>query len=515
MNATDTHTVSSISITGVDAASSGHEFGTSPLARLPTDFRGNVTFTATNMFGLTSSCTVSMTTFTTQLSWQRDDMSVTGGSNVTAVTPNGSGPVYYVNSTYPVWGAKQQLAVSNGNLFENYYGKASEIVFEVTVTPQVEGLVYIDQQSGDIIISATNAHLVNKSTTNYTVELRGRDTEGAVAVVNRWPFAVQIRPAFKVLVYARSSQPTSGAEPVMNMTFRAESPFAAGEAFRLAEVDLTEVVHADPSRCTFTLKGNASTAGLFINPATGAIQGLIDTAGLYRMILVAQAEHGAEYTLEDVVLDVRKTDVSVEAYGPGGKGCGENGQAVDNPASRFDKTFTCDCDGTIYGGDNCEIEKAEVGPGADSGVVVGVVLGLIIVLIFIAAARWKYQAHAKANAPADFGAEIQVMVENGDLDAEEAALVAMPRELHRSWLTMTDRVGAGNFGKSLVLFELPPSVPELVCICSKLYAGFAPCRANERRFKLPCLACECCRRGLESVAVRCRAQRRARISCGL
>ena len=411
---------------------------------LPSDFRGNITFTATNLLHRTSTCTVSITTFTTRTTWDASDMDVTGGSTATATaTHNVSSPVYYVDSTYTVAGPKQQLNFTNDKLFENHYGNAGSILFEVTVTPQVEGLVYIDQQSGDVIVSATNAHLVNKSATDYTVVLRGRDTKGAVAFVNRWLFSVQIRPEFKVLDHMRSGHSISGAELVTNMTLRAQFPFAAGEAFRVAAVNLTVVINSDPSRCTFTLKGNASTAGLFINPATGAIQGLIDKPGRYHMVLVALDEYGAEAELEQVVLTVLNKDVDVAEYGPGGKGCGSNGQAVDDPGSRFDAKFACSCTNG-FEGTNCDAEAT------DNGTTVAVILASAMAILCSIALRKRYEAYKASIAPVDFAAQLQHLVDAGVLPghvADQMSDARTPRELPRVWLTPVDRLGSGHFGE--------------------------------------------------------------------
>ena len=231
------------------------------------------------------------------------------------------------------------------------------------------------------------------------------------------------------------------------MTLRAQSPFAAGEAFRVAAVNLTVVINADPARCTFTLKGNASTAGLFINPATGAIQGLIDTVGLYQMVLVALDEHGAESELDRVVLDVRKKDISEAAYGPGGKGCGSNGQPVDGTGSRFDKQFTCSCD-KGFEGDNCDSVEID---GTD--VVIGVLICILVIAVLVGAAT-KYRSHQRANAPTDFQAKLQefnakleTLKDQGLIDPEQPAKERVPRELRREWVTTIDRLGHGKFGE--------------------------------------------------------------------
>ena len=277
MRAADEHNVSALVIT-VDGVAQN-----SSLERLASDFRGNVTFTATNLFRLTNSCTISIATFTTQITWGKRDMDVGGERNATVTAQNTTPPIYYVNSSYSVAGPAIQHNFDNSKLFENYNGKANEIVFEVSVTPPVRGLVYIDQQSGDVIISPTDLHLQTEA---YRVVLQGRDTTGAQAKVYEWDFTVQKRPAFKVQTYTRESDKSAAVE-ITNVTGRALSPFPVNKTFNFAPVILTAVTHADiGDGITFTLGGNAT--GLFINPATGAVQGVVRMVGLYQVVLLAR-----------------------------------------------------------------------------------------------------------------------------------------------------------------------------------------------------------------------------------
>lgn len=288
------------------------------------------------------------------------------------------------------------------------------------------------------------------------VELRARDGGGAEASAHEWSFTVQERPQFHVLEYTRGNgQNLSSADIVWNVTQRANSPFAAGEAFRIAAANLTKVENADASRCTFTLKGNATAAGLFINPATGAVQGFIDIEGFYGMALVARAEHGAEHVLEDVVLDVRKEDLLSLKNGPGGTGCGKHGRAVDS-GSRFDGQFVCECDSRFQGA-NCEVEASST----DSGAVVAGVLVPIILLLCLSYAHKKYQEYAVKMAPVDFKQEFQSLVDAGDLPdaiSDQIGGAKIPRELPRHWLTLIDRLGSGNFGEVRCLTGLQGGV---------------------------------------------------------
>ena len=159
-------------------------------------------------------------------------------------------PKYYTGSTYTIPGPWQQHNFSKEELFENYFGNHTKIVFEIELTPPISGLVYIDQQSGDIIISPTEKrHLQTRNASNYTAALYGRDVKGAKAVVAHWSFSVEIREKFEVEEYTRANSSHTGSNVVHNVVDRAEQPFAVNEAFQFARVTLTKVRNANPKSC--------------------------------------------------------------------------------------------------------------------------------------------------------------------------------------------------------------------------------------------------------------------------
>ena len=451
--ATDQHNVSSIALSIAGARIPGDNNGQHVLH---SDFDGNVAFTATNLFGQKASCITRITTFKKSNLWEQASMNVIGVNtgdthNDRGTDTAGSGVLYYANSNYKIPGPEQQFGSPKSTLFQNYFGNATDIAYHIRVKPRQNGLVYIDQHSGDVLVSPTADHLgLNYSSKQYTAELRARDKDGADATVQKWSFTVKKRPQFQVLQYSRSaksSRSSSGTEIVRNVSQRVREPFAAGSAFRIPATNLTEVEHADASTCTFTLSGNASTAGLFINPATGEVQGLIEEEGFYQMTLIARAKHGAEAILEDVVFDVRRQDTDVSENGPGRVGCGRNGEAVDEPGKNFDGKFTCKCD-SRFQGPNCELE-APVATGADSGVFVAGVFLFVIVILCIGYVCKKYQDYTEKMAPVNFEQHLQTLLDSGDLpEAFRAQLgeAQVPRELPRQWLTLISQLGSGGFG---------------------------------------------------------------------
>ena len=133
VNATDRHNVSSIALYIAGKHVAGDNEGRH---QLPSDFHGNVTFTATNLFGQKASCTTLITTFTKSNLWDNRLMDITGrASNDQNIGT--SGVTYYSNGTYRIPGPLQQFNASKGDLFQNYLGNSSDIVFHTKVTPQV------------------------------------------------------------------------------------------------------------------------------------------------------------------------------------------------------------------------------------------------------------------------------------------------------------------------------------------------------------------------------------------
>ena len=59
-------------------------------------------------------------------------------------------------------------------------------------------------------------------------------------------------------------------------------------------------------------------------------------------------------TLRNWTFEVLPKDTAIPAYGPGGGGCA-NGAAVDTVL--MDTSFTCDCSGTKFTGENCEVSE--------------------------------------------------------------------------------------------------------------------------------------------------------------
>ena len=265
--------------------------------------------------------------------------------------------------------------------------------------------------------------------------------------MHAWNFTVLERPRFSVQGYTReldeTQEPGTAGTAITNVAARVKAPFPVAEAFTFAPVHVS-VAHADPSKITFSLDGNATKHGLFINPATGAVQGVVNRVGQYQVILLARDEYGAQDEVENVMVDFRERDISNATNGPNNKGCiPGHGLTTDTSGSEFDGRYACTCN-TGFSGANCETSASEV---ADGAVVTTAILLPIIIFLCAIAAIAKYQAYQKARAPADFPAHLQLLLDAGELKQEEFDATQPPREIPRAWLTMVDRLGKGNFGE--------------------------------------------------------------------
>lgn len=208
--------------------------------------------------------------------------------------------------------------------------------------------------------------------------------------------------------------------------------------------------------------GEATGVNILVSPTTGEIQGLVDHPTSFRFIFSAvnQKDQNRSSVLEDVNMTFKFVDLDSDSNGPNGFGCGPNGNAQEAQFGfgewEFDGKFECSCL-SGYTGENCQtrVDTAEYCTGKNCQTRVytaafwfgSLVLPLLIASLAAFFIATKYKAYVQANAPADFTAHLEAMVANGEMDAEQIDLAAIPREMKRGWLRMVDRLGAGHFGE--------------------------------------------------------------------
>ena len=493
--AKDKHNVSRLEVLapGVVALERG-------MYKLPSDFQGAVVFRATNLLGRTANCTTNVTTFKPRSTWNSSTINMKSEQREQVQNRSNSRDathLYYVDSTYIIDGpavktvirgealdakkctqcgpmqatkgnssnisafirppAPDQLRLSpihevrghaargaenKAKLFKNWAGESEKIVYQMYLTPKTNTLVYLDQDTGGFIISPKPIHVeLNHGSTRYTGKLVGRDQEGAETVLKRFTFVVKMRPEFTVKhVRRKTSNSTAAKEVVTNVTQRALEPFAVGKAFQFAPIALLNVKHA--KNVTYTIKGGATSADIFINPTTGEVQGLVDAEANHTFILEAINEFNAVTVIERATLQFRKKDVEFPKHGPGGSDCA-NGKAVDNIA--FDEDFVCDCSATRFSGPNC---GAESDMEAILGSVIGVVAFLLLFALVVNSLR-RYWEYKKSLEEFDFLTLMKQWMEQGDLDSALGSLnkLRIPREIKRSCVQQVHKIGEGNFGE--------------------------------------------------------------------
>ena len=161
--------------------------------------------------------------------------------------------------------------------------------------------------------------------------------------------------------------------------------------------------------------------------------------------------------MESVVLRFRPRDTSLPRNGPGGKWCGP-GDPVDG--AEFDGRFTCDCSATKYTGANCDSDSGQDGGGDTATVVVSAVFAVVLIVGIVAAVAAKLQARAVRNRPFDFKAELDRLLAAGVVVAADSCstpsggggsdgtpATLLPREIKRSKVSLTEKLGKGAFGE--------------------------------------------------------------------
>ena len=141
--------------------------------------------------------------------------------------------------------------------------------------------------------------------------------------------------------------------------------------------------------------------------------------------------------------DEQKAAIASISSSKGGSSeiCSGNGN-IANDEDPFDGAFTCDCnDG--FGDANCSKDIAQ----SNINIVVGSLAGIVLVVVILAAV-YKYRMVAAKRAAHDFHAELEKMLAEGEIEPEQIGdRKAIPREIRRTCVQLTDAIGEGAFGK--------------------------------------------------------------------
>lgn len=231
----------------------------------------------------------------------------------------------------------------------------------------------------------------------------------------------------------------------------------------------TNYSSGNQSDVTYTMSGD--TDGFFLNTQTGQMLGTFDhfaekdedKSATKQSVLTLQAidKSGIHQDLETIVMNVRYPDLEVDAYGPNGKPCENNGtrsDGVDGAGDPFDQSYVCKCIAvgtTVYSGDNCEVAVETAASTAEGSgntpVVAGVMAGAVIFIFCIGLILYKRRMYQIKMKAFDFEAEIARLVTAGEIDeADEGGEDSgpkIPREIKRANITMIQMIGEGAFGE--------------------------------------------------------------------
>eukprot|EP00051_Salpingoeca_urceolata_P001714 m.43425 g.43425 ORF g.43425 m.43425 type:complete len:1401 (-) comp11636_c0_seq3:170-4372(-) len=220
----------------------------------------------------------------------------------------------------------------------------------------------------------------------------------------------------------------------------------------------------------------AVPTGISVTSTTGRIVGTPSVADeLYSFDLIASDSSGSVVLERFSGIVSKPPDCDNAANGPKGKPC-SNGVCVDDV--KFDNEFACDCTGTNFTGDNCDVTGSVIinpGPNpvassaasTDTSPIIGGVAGgcfLLIVVAVVLLLRRQDQTQ-----PFDFEEELEKMRQEGLLRDEAEKKV--PREMRRGQIKMLEKLGAGAFGdvfKGTVDEQAATGVPEYIAAIKTL-----------------------------------------------
>jgi len=163
---------------------------------------------------------------------------------------------------------------------------------------------------------------------------------------------------------------------------------------------------SDPAAATFQLRITSAAGGpTFDGPK------LIDASTGQMLLRPGLMSAGVEYNAELQVRDGarsapfarwtitprRHVDLDATANGPNGRDCAR-GARVDT-GDQYDSRYTCDCAGTDFAGDNCDVSAA-----SELALILGAGLGAVLCSIMIALAATRLQLYRLKHRPVDMGA---------------------------------------------------------------------------------------------------------------
>ena len=211
---------------------------------------------------------------------------------------------------------------------------------------------------------------------------------------------------------------------------------------KLGNVDFVLRVY-DDKRQTLACPG-ADCPGKYKVGLSGDVSLITTVQGAYVIELMGKDSTGQTAVVRTWEIEALERDTVDYSNGPNGQGCGP-GEMVDE--YKFDNNFSCNCAGTKYVGENCDLEVNgnDDSESARQAWMVAIVLVVILSLGMVTGvAVYKYRLERIKMRAVDFSTVARQLQESGDMDIDASK---SPREIKRRCVTKVKLLGEGAFGE--------------------------------------------------------------------
>eukprot|EP00039_Didymoeca_costata_P013930 m.218320 g.218320 ORF g.218320 m.218320 type:complete len:2262 (-) comp15903_c0_seq3:2204-8989(-) len=341
-------------------------------------------------------------------------------------------------------GSSYKIAPVRIKAQENITGNISDVQFAILGAPQ--GFC-VDSRTGEIQALIDKNHDTDLQTSFQLVAI---DDAGSSAIIEDINVNITEKPEFSTSpVWDPDTMltATEGYLPIyeLNTSIDIEAP-------PLNKSVLFEHYTGDDPQNTisFAVQFTAvdgSLPGKFYVDQDGAMLARITNLGEFAgQLLAVDSLSGEVISIKNWNFSVKIKDEKIAAYGPNGKGC-ENG-GVPNDTTPYDQKFTCKCT-NLYSGDNCEIAEATASKAEQDNTTssaIGATFGVILLIAVLFVVRQRRRAYREKMRAFDFQQEIDRLLAAGELNEDQVQVECIPREIPRSNVTLTQKLGAGAFG---------------------------------------------------------------------
>lgn len=333
--------------------------------------------------------------------------------------------------------------------------------------PQEAGFQF-DAKTGRVLI-APKGMSKDDEPREYDLRLLAYDYAETEFVVRDWHATILPRPAFvadkesrqnktmDVKYFVPDQDPTVTSKLPISTDTDPASVHIAGPLIAGYDAAAATTCNTAIDSCAYVLKVEPPTPAWFINSDTGEVFGKFlddDNGTTFTFSVYASDAFDPGYTdglVEKFAITALYRDTHTATNGPNREGC-HNGTAIDD-TDLFDNIFTCTCnDGFVYA--NCDFDQKSAAAKQQSAAAkqLGGTLGGIIVVIALLLCAVQYRKYQISMQATDFKLELEKFKEEGIIDPDmmgggSGAEPLVPKELKRSGIEITEKIGEGQFGE--------------------------------------------------------------------